>query len=184
MLTKLINFLLKNPEIIEGVSSSSKDEQIAVKGNLRIWTKFFDAISGITDFRMQSNLISNLASASLPSEHLLLFQMFVDQKLDLLMSPKQLLEDEKESIAHFKSVIGSGANKRQDLSAIFAKRLLNYALLNCEEMTKEEVSVYKELLKCGYLSSDLVTISVKKLILNKRFSDFIKDKDLTNHIIN
>lgn len=180
----MINFLLKNPEIIQGVATASNEKGQTIKrGNIRIWTKFFDAISRINDFRKDFQIISNLASGSLPSEHIQFFQMFIDQKLDTLMSPVELLKDEKKSIEHLKEVIGTGNNRRQDLSSIFAKRLLNYALTHSDEYTPEKIGVYGKLLKSGYLSQDLVTLSMKKLVLNKKFEGYIRDKELTNLMI-
>lgn len=169
---RCINFMLKHPEIIEGANEKGKNGETLAKGNLRIWTKFFDSISGIPSFDKELGLIMNLGMGSLPQEHVIIFTQFIKNGLDKLASPEQLLtNDIKWSLGELKSVIKDGANKRQDIAAIMTKRLLNYAVVNEGSYTKKMVENYAEILESGMLSVDLVIISLKKLCTKPKFKD-------------
>lgn len=169
---RCINFMLKHPEIIEGAVEKDRDGNVLAKGNLRIWTKYFDSISGIPDFNKDLDLLMNLGMGSLPSEHITLFTQFVKHGLDKLATPHQLLTNDIEwSIKELKGVIKDGKEKRQDIAAIMTKRLLNYALVNEKDYTKDMVKNYAEILESGLLSVDLCIISLKKLCTVPKFKD-------------
>lgn len=169
---RCINFLLKHPEIIEGANEKGKNGETLAKGNLRIWTKYFDSISGIPDFNKELGLIMNLGMGSLPPEHVITFTQFVKNGLDKLASPEQLLKNDiKWSLGELKSVIKEGSHKRQDIAAIMTKRLLNFALANESSYTKGMVENYADILESGMLSVDLVIISLKKLCTKPKFKD-------------
>lgn len=169
---RCINFMLKHPEIIEGAIEKDKDGHTLAKGNLRIWTKYFDSISGVGDFSKNLDLIMNLGMGSLPNEHITLFTTFIKHGLDKLATPYQLLTNDIDwSIKELKSVIKDGKEKRQDIAAIMTKRLLNYALVNEKEYTKDMVKNYAEILESGLLSVDLCIISLKKLCVVQKFKD-------------
>lgn len=169
---RCINFMLKHPEVIEGAVEKDKEGNVLHKGNLRIWTKFFDAISGVPDFSKDLDMIMNLGMGSLPSEHTIMFAAFIKNGLDKLPTPEQLLTNTSEwSIKELKAVVKEGKEKRQDIAAILTKRLLNYALVNEKDYTKDMVKNYAEILESGLLSTDLCIISVKKLCTLSKFKD-------------
>lgn len=171
---RAINFMLKHPEIIEGAVEVDKNGHTLAKGNLRIWTKYFDSISGIPDFQKNLDMIMNLGMGSLPSEHITLFTVFIKHGLDKLASPHDLLTKDIEwSKKELKSVIKEGKDKRQDIAAIMTKRLLNYALVNEKDYTKKMVDNYAEILESGMLSVDLCIISMKKLIGLAKFKGLV-----------
>lgn len=170
--SRCINFMLKHPEIIEGAIDTDKQGNVLAKGNLRIWTKYFDSISGIPDFEKNLDLIMNLGMGSLPAEHITLFTVFIKNGLDKLATPQQLLNNDIEwSKKELKSVIKEGKEKRQDIAAIMTKRLLNYALVNEKDYTKKMVQNYAEILESGMLSTDLCIISLKKLCVIPKFKE-------------
>lgn len=169
---RCINFMLKHPEIIEGAVEKDKDGNILAKGNLRIWTKYFDAISGLPDFSKDIDLILNLGMGSLPQEHVLTFVTFIKNGLDKLPTPQQLLQNDITwSIKELKGVIKEGKEKRQDIAAILTKRLLNYAFVNESTYTKSMVNNYAEIMESGLLSVDLVIISLKKICSFTKFKE-------------
>lgn len=164
--------MLKHPEIIEGAVDKDKDGNTLAKGNLRIWTKYFDSISGIPDFQKNLDLIMNLGMGSLPPEHITLFTVFIKNGLDKLATPQQLLTNDIDwSKKELKSVIKEGKDKRQDIAAIMTKRLLNYALVNEKDYTKKMVENYALILESGMLSVDLCIISLKKLCVIPKFKE-------------
>ncbi len=169
---RCINFMLKHPEIIEGAVEKDKNGNILAKGNLRIWTKYFDSISGIPDFHKDLDLVMNLGMGSLPMEHVVTFTTFIKNGLDKLATPEQLLKNDISwSLKELKSVIKDGKEKRQDIAAILTKRLLNYALVNEKDYTKDMVKNYAEILESGLLSVDLCILSLKKLCTVPKFKD-------------
>lgn len=177
---RCINFMLKHPEIIEGaIEQDKKTGEVKLKGNLRSWTKYFDAISGVKDFTEELDLIMNLGMGSLPQEHIMLFVAFINKGLDKLPTPQQLLTNElKWSLNELKSVIKEGKDKRQDLSAIMTKRLLNYGLANSKEYTEKMVDNYREILESDLLSKDLCIITMKKLCTESKFKGLVKSAKL------
>lgn len=171
---RCINFMLKHPEIIEGAVSKDKDGNTLAKGNLRIWTKYFDSISGIDSFDKNIDLVMNLGMGSLPSEHILLFSTFIKNGLDKLASPEQLLKNDiKWSLGELKGVIKEGKDKRQDIAAILTKRLLNFALINSDKYDAPMVQNYAEILESGLLSLDLCIISLKKICTLPKFKGLV-----------
>lgn len=162
---RLINFMLKHPEIIEGSEMSDSDKNQIKRGNLRIWTKFFHSISGISDFSTSWDLIFRLGQNSLPGEHLILLNKFIEDKLDKLLSVEDMLKkDIKYVKGELAKVIGTGDKKRTDLSAVVSKRLLNYCLANYKQYDKNMINNYGELLESDLLKADLVLLSLKKVI--------------------
>lgn len=183
---RCINFILKNPEVVEGIGNSDNGKGDKLKkGNIRIWTKYFDAISGYSSFKDSLSMIMNIGGGSLPAEHITHFVSFINNGLDNLWNPNQLLQDSKASIAHFKSTIKEGDNRRKDIAAIFSKRLVNYALSNANETeyTKQMVEVYGDLIESGYLSSDLILLSLKKLCTSPKFSGLTKRTKIVNLLL-
>lgn len=172
--SRCINFILKNPEVVEGVGTANDaNGNRLAKGNIRIWTKYFDALSGISDFTKEMGLLMNLGSGSIPAEHIQMFSLFVKQGLDRIMSPQELTSENLDKVMnHLKEVIKEGANKRQDISAIISKRLLSYALTHEKEFTKEMVEQYGHILESEFLTQDLIIVSVKKLVSLPKFSKF------------
>jgi hypothetical protein len=155
--------MLKHPEVIEGASVDENGNAIK-KGNLRIWSKFFHAVSGLSN-----NLSDNwgtvflLGQNSLPVEHLLMLNKFIEDKLDQIPTPEQLLNSQPEdAIKALKSVIGSGSKKRIDISSILSRRIINYTLVNHKKFSKDMVNTYAEIMESEYMSPDLVLLSVKK----------------------
>lgn len=175
--SSLINFLLKHPEVIEGTNTDENGNEVK-KGNLRIWTKFFLSISGLCN-NMSENWtkIFLLGQNAVPVEHLLMLNKFVEDKLDKLPSPEQLLLLKPEdAVKELKSVVGVGNKKRVDISSILSRRIMNFVLVKGKNLDKNMLNTYVELLKSEYLSPDLVLLSLKKTTVIH--PELIKDKDL------
>lgn len=169
--SRAINFILKFPEVVEGVGDTldSKGNRI-LKSNIRQWTKFFDAISEIEDFSKDLQLVTCIGSGSIPQEYLFVFLEFIRNGLDKLMSPKELLTGSKTKVMdHLKDVINPSTGRRQDIAAITAKRLLNYAVVNSKDFTPAMVDMYGDILEEDFLSKDLVILTARKLSAIKKF---------------
>ena len=158
-----INFMLKHPEIIEGSKVDSDGNEMK-KGNLRIWSKFFHAVSGLSNNLSENwGTVFLLGQNSLPVEHLLMLHKFIEDKLDKLPTPEQLLSSTPDkAIESLKGVIGNGSKKRVDISSIISRRVMNYVLVNNKKMNPAMVDTYASIMESEYMSPDLVLLSVKK----------------------
>lgn len=180
----MINFLLKHPEIIEGTDKKGTKGEVAHKGNLRIWTKFFSAISGLSDFDKNLETILNLGSGSLPKEHVTLFVQFVKNGLDKLPTPFELFTWKKEdAIKKLKDLIKEGSHRRQDIAGILTKRMVNYAITNKDDMTKDMINNYTSILESKILGPDLVLMSLKKIAVVPELKGITRSKDLMDQML-
>jgi len=181
--SRMINFLLKNPEIIEGTSTDKDGNQIK-QGNLRQWTKFFDTISFYTNLSENWNKVLNLGQNSLPVEHLMLLHSFIENKLDKLPLITDLLKKDKEWILkELDSCIGEGSKKRNDIASILSRRVMNYAMVNSDSFDKTMVENYQTLLECNYLSQDLVLLCLKKTNTLKPFKTMLLNSPILQNKI-
>lgn len=164
---KIINFLLKNKEVIEG-TGKNKDGTVNKKGNLRIWTKFADAISGISNFsdgtEKDTNwqMVFEMGQGSIPVEDLLLFNQFIQDKLDKIMPIEDIFrKNSKDVIKHLKSIIGKGASTRNDIKALIIKRINNYIESFHKEFDKDMINNYWNLMEEDELfAKDMVLMSI------------------------
>jgi hypothetical protein len=171
---RCVNFVLKNPEIVEGVKDMTDDGKKIIKANIRLWTKYFDTIGGIDNWEQNINMLMNLGGC-LPQEHLLLFVQFINNKLDRLPQPKQLLDNDKQWVMNeLTSLIGKDiSGRRQDLAAILMKRLVNYVIVNEKDMNKDNVKRVGDILESELFTKDLVHISFRKLIMTQKFKGLV-----------
>lgn len=173
---RCINFILKNAEVVEGIQNIEQKEGEAktLKANIRLWTKFFDAIGGIKDWSGNLDLVMNLGNA-LPEEHMLLFTQFIHNKLDKLPQPKQLLDNDKQWVVNeLTSLIGKEkTNRRQDLAAILMKRLINYIISNEDQMKKDDVERMADIIETDLFTKDLVQLALRKLVKTKKFKNIL-----------
>jgi MoxR-like ATPase len=120
---RCINFLLMNPEVI------------SQKVNARSTTNFFNSISSVEDFEKSLGLIQNLGEATVGPEAAMLFSQFIANKLDKLITPKQMLLEMKDAevITALKELVWEDGNYRADLASVFCNRLINYALVYADK---------------------------------------------------
>ena len=115
--TRCINFLLMHPELV------------TTQTNARSITTFFNAISSIPVFEDKLNLIQNIGEGSVGTEFASLFTLFINNKLDKLITPEDMLtKDEKYVKGVLNSVIGENAAYRADIASTLATRLVNFSL--------------------------------------------------------
>lgn len=115
--TRCINFLLMHPELV------------TTQTNARSITTFFNAISSIPVFEDKLNLIQNIGEGSVGSEFASLFTLFINNKLDKLITPEDMLtKDEKYVKSVLNSVIGQKNSYRADIASTLATRLVNFSL--------------------------------------------------------
>tara|TARA_B110000879_G_C11063810_1_gene467839 strand:- start:447 stop:1175 length:729 start_codon:yes stop_codon:yes gene_type:complete len=123
--TRCINFMLLNPELV------------TQETNARSISTFFNAISSIDNFSENLSLIQMIGEGSVGDEFSSMFTMFINNKLDKLPTPKDLLTHENEThiIGTLTSAVGKDDSYRADIASALATRLANYSVVYSQENT-------------------------------------------------
>ncbi len=162
---RCINFILKNPEVITGTKDYDDKKNKLQKANIRLWTKFFDTIGGLENFENSLARVMLIGGSSIPEAHMLLFSQFVQNKLDKLISPVEMLNgDEKKILKILKEIIGDGNKRRNDLASILSKRLMNYCAANEKDLTKDHVERFAAILESEVFTKDIIHLVARKIV--------------------
>ena len=153
--TRCINFLLLHPELV------------TQETNARSITTFFNSISSFDSFEDNLAMIQMIGEGSVGSEFASMFTMFINNRLDKIVTPKQLLTDQDESkiINRLKSSIGTGDSYRADIASILATRLANYSIVYSKEnsVTADIVNRLEKLCTEDYFTNDLKYLVVRTI---------------------
>ncbi len=165
--SRCINFLLMHPDVIQ------KDT------NARAMTTFFNSISSLPNFDTPESLvmIQFIAEGCVGPEIGTMFTMFINNKLDKLISPdKVLLNDNwKEVEETLISIIGKDAAYRADIANVMATRIINYTInySNNNDVTQKIINRVTEI-----VTTEVFTLDIKyhmlKAILNGNKAKFAK----------
>lgn len=149
---RCINFIIKHPEIV------------TEKTNPRAITTFFNSISSFESFEENLAMIQMLGEGSVGPEMSHLFTMFINNKLDKLISPHDVLFNESEQyvIGQLNSNIGKGDAYRADIASIFSTRIVNYALNYFKTNPVKDVHI-KRIEKL--IVDDLFAVDLKYMIV-------------------
>lgn len=155
---RCINFLLMHPELIE------KHKDL----NPRSITTFFNAISSIKDFSKELPLINMIGDGSVGPEFSQLFAMFINNRLDKLITPHDILlhDNEQHVLTELKKAIGDGDNYRADIASILTTRMINYGIHYSETNTIYQKTIDRLITLCteDILTDDLKYVLVKKFL--------------------
>ena len=154
---RCINFILMNPE------------SITKEVNSRAATTFFNAISSIEKFEESLPLIKMIGEGSVGEDFTSMFTMFINNKMDKIISPKEILTNPNETyvIGALNSCIGKDDDFRADISSIVATRIVNYALVMANKGTvdaKVTDRIIKLVTDCESFTDDLRYYMVKELL--------------------
>lgn len=146
--TRCINFLLMHPELV------------TQETNARSITTFFNSISSIDNFEDNLPLIQMIGEGSVGQEFASLFTMFINNRLDKMMSPKDILltADDDKVIGSLKNSIGKDSDYRADIAATQATRIANYSLYYAKDNRID----------------DKIISRLSKLIVHEMFTDDLK----------
>ena len=173
---RCINFLLKHPELV------------TTNINSRSITTFFNSISSIDSFENTLPLIQMIGEGSVGSEFTTLFTMFINNKLDKIISPKTILTHESDEyiLNTLKGIIGKDSKYRADLASIISTRIINYSIFYAKENKIEKpfidrlaLLINEELFTMDLKYSTVKSIyngdsaSFKSLMLNKTLLTFL-----------
>ena len=119
---RCINFMLMHPELV------------TQKVNPRSITTFFNAISSIEKFDSDLPLIQMIGEGSVGVDFSSMFTMFINNKLDKIIMPKDILEkDEQYVLNTLINAVGQDEDFRADISSVIATRVINYSLALAEK---------------------------------------------------
>lgn len=124
---RCINFLLMHPELV--------NKEV----NARSIVTFFNSISSLPSFEASLPLIQMIGEGSVGVEFSTLFTIFINNKLDKMISPHDILfKDEKYVLDTLKGLVGdpSKDSYRADIAATLSIRLINYSLFYANDSSK------------------------------------------------
>lgn len=173
---RCINFLLAHPELIND------------RVNSRSASMFFNSISSINSFESELPLIQMIGEGSVGSEFSSLFTTFIHNRLDKMISPKNIIEkDESYVFKTLKGTIGTDNDYRADIASILSTRVINYLKVFSQEnkVTPDIVNRVTELSKSEIFSNDIVYNMVKSIynISPAKFKGMLKDPVLVKYIM-
>ena len=153
--TRCINFLLLHPELV------------TQETNARSITTFFNSISSFDNFEDNLSLIQMIGEGSVGDSFASMFTTFINNKLDKLVTPKDLLTHDKESyiLGELRGCIGQDDTYRADIAATLATRLANYSVVYSKEntVTQKITERLKSLCTKDYFTNDLKYLVVRTI---------------------
>jgi len=154
---RCINFLLKHPELV------------TTNINSRSITTFFNSISSLDSFETSLPLIQMIGEGSVGSEFTTLFTMFINNKLDKIISPKTILTHESDEyiLNTLKGIIGKDEKYRADLASIISTRIINYSIFYAKENKIEKQFIDRLAL---LINENLFTVDLKYNIVKSIYN--------------
>jgi hypothetical protein len=173
---RCINFMLMNPELI--------NKEV----NSRSAVMFFNSISSIKSFEDSLPLIQMIGEGSVGSEFSSMFTMFINNKLDKIISPQNIMDqDEKYVLGALKNIIGDEDKYRADIAATISTRLVNYLDRYAADNKVEKVTIdrIKALVKSDIFTKDIMFNMVKGIYNanTKKYQMMLMDKELSQLIL-
>jgi hypothetical protein len=153
--TRCINFLLLHPELV------------TQETNARSITAFFNSISSFEKFEDELSMIQMIGEGSVGDAFASMFTTFINNKLDRLVTPKDLLThtDEKYILGQLTSCVGKDDNYRADIASTLATRLANYSVVYSKENTVNQKITDRLITLCtkDYFTNDLKYLIVRTI---------------------
>ena len=165
--TRCINFLLLNPELVTQETNS------------RSITNFFNSISSLESFEKELSTIQLLGEGSVGDAFASMFTTFINNKLDRLVTPKDLLTHDNEQyiLGELKGCIGvkDDSDYRADIASVLATRLANFAVVYSKDnaINPKITDRLEKLCTDDYFTDDLKYLMVRT-IFNGNKSKFNK----------
>jgi len=153
--TRCINFLLLHPELV------------TQETNARSITTFFNAISSFESFEDNLSMIQMIGEGSVGDAFASMFTTFINNKLDKLVTPKDLLTHESEQyiLNELRSCIGKDDTYRADIASTLATRLGNFSVVYSQDNTigQKVTDRLKALCTKDYFTNDLKYLIVRTI---------------------
>ena len=153
--TRCINFLLLHPELV------------TQETNARSITTFFNSISSFDSFEDNLSLIQMIGEGSVGDEFASMFTTFINNKLDKLVTPKDLLTHDNEAyiLGELRGCIGKDDTYRADIASTLATRLGNFSVVHSKENTITQKITDRLISLCtkDYFTNDLKYLIVRTI---------------------
>jgi len=174
---RCINFLLKHPELVN------------TNTNSRSITTFFNSISSLSSFNSELSLIQMIGEGSVGPEFTTMFIMFINNKLDKIISPETIMTHESFDyvLNTLKEIIGKDKEYRADLASIISTRIINFSLFFAKnnKIEKDFIDRLASLINEELFAVDLKYNIVKSIYNGNQssFKSLTLNKTLLNFII-
>ena len=152
--TRCINFLLMHPELV------------TQETNARSISTFFNSISSIKSFEDQLPLIQMIGEGSVGNEFASMFTTFINNKLDKLVTPKDIvLGKEEEVLPKLGECIGKDDSYRADIASLLATRIANFSVAYSKTDTVTPKMQERLVTLCtgSYFTNDLKYLVVRTI---------------------
>tara|TARA_R100001015_G_C4632374_1_gene195851 strand:+ start:1047 stop:2309 length:1263 start_codon:yes stop_codon:yes gene_type:complete len=153
--TRCINFLLLHPELV------------TQETNARSITAFFNSISSFESFEDNLSMIQMIGEGSVGDTFASMFTTFINNKLDKLVTPKDLLTHDNEQyiLGELRSCIGKDDSYRADIASTLATRLANYSVVYSQDNTITSKISERLISLCtkDYFTNDLKYLVVRTI---------------------
>lgn len=165
--SRCINFLLLHPELV------------TQETNARSITTFFNAISSFDNFENNLSMIQMIGEGSVGDAFASMFTTFINNKLDKLVTPKDLLlhDNEQYILNELRSCIGKDDTYRADIASTLATRLGNFSVVYSKDNTisQKVTDRLKSLCTMDYFTNDLKYLIVRTIFNGnkKKFNKFM-----------
>jgi hypothetical protein len=173
---RCINFMLMNPELITN------------EVNSRSVSMFFNSISSLKSFEESLPLVQMIGEGSVGSEFSTMFVMFINNKLDKIISPKNIFEqDEKYVLNTLKSLVGKDDKYRADIASTLSTRIVNYLDIFSKQnkVEKDVTDRVSKIVNEEIFTNDICYNMVKSIYNNNpsKFKIMMADKNLVSYIM-
>jgi hypothetical protein len=172
---RCINFMLMHPELVT--------KQV----NSRSVSMFFNSISSVKNFEESLPLIQMIGEGSVGSEFSTLFTMFINNKLDKMISPENIIsQDEKYVMNTIKGLVGKDKEYRADIASTLGTRIANYLEVYSKEnpIEKNIIDRVSKIVTDKVFATD-VSYNMVKSIYNSnpnKFKLMMLNKELVKYI--
>lgn len=189
--SRCINFVLIHPELLKGTDLDSETSRKNNGINPRSITMFFNSISSIKSYDSEIGLIRNIGEGCIGNEASNVFCNFISNKLDKLISPKDMLEKDWAFVkSSMTSVIISDSKYNSAIASVFTTRLVNYVNYNITnsnlKVDDKLLNRLSELIKdTDIFNKDLKYVLVRNMInVNKtKFSKLLIDTEIMKMVV-
>jgi len=151
--TRCINFLLLHPELV------------TTETNARSITTFFNSISSFESFENNLTMIQLIGEGSVGETFAAMFTLFINNKLDKLITPKELLLSDDSVFEKLKNCINVNNQYRADIASIIATRLANFTCIYSENNAIDQKINDRLINLCtkDYFTNDLKYLIVRTI---------------------
>jgi GTP-binding protein EngB required for normal cell division len=151
--TRCINFLLLHPELV------------TQETNARSISTFFNSISSIKKFEDQLPLVQMIGEGSVGNEFASMFTTFINNKLDKLVTPKEIVTGPEEVLEQVTECIGKDDNYRADIASLLATRIANFSVAFSKTDTVTQKMQERLITLCtkDYFANDLKYLVVRTI---------------------